>query len=121
MRGFLLLIAFASPALADERFVERAKPPLIPKEHTAERAGTDAAARHVQPSTTNHTVLGYTNGMTFGSDYVGLWRKPWRVFSGFAGPSRSYSDKYATDGRHIPDPVAAQPFRKAVKDSKENK
>lgn len=124
MRGLVILLLVTPPALADdERFVERAKLPHITKEHTAERAGTDAAARRVQPSVPKHTVLGYVNGTTFGSDYVGLWKKPGRVFPGF-WPSRakSFSDKYATDGPiHVPDPIAAQPWRKAVKEAKEER
>jgi hypothetical protein len=123
MRACLLLLVLAPFAAAQDRYAERTGTHHIPKEHTAERAGIDRPVNHVQPSITSHTTLGYVNGATFGSDYVGLVRWPSRVFPGL-WPSRpkSFSDKYATDSHvHIPDVIAAQPIRRAVKDAKEER
>lgn len=125
MLRVMLLLILAVPALAvdDERYVERAALPKIPKLHTPERAGIDNPAPHKQLTNTNHTVLGYVNGMTFGTDYVGILKKPGRVFPGlWPRKEKSFSNKYATDGPiHVPDLIALQPIRRAIKDAREKK
>ena len=122
MRSLLLLMLFASVAAAQDRFVERTFTPIIPYEHTAENAGIDRTPKHTQPSVTKSNALGYVNDTTFGMDYALFGRWPSRVFPGLwpeGRKSASFANQYATDGRfHVPDILAAQPFRRAVKEAK---
>ena len=118
MRGFILIPFFVVGCSYDE-FAQRTPPLHIPKEHTAEAAGTDKCPEHMAPSVTKRNVLGYTNCTTFGMDYLTFACKPGRVFPG-VWPRKcvSFSDKYATDGPHVKDIIALAPFRRAVKEAK---
>ena len=124
MRGWtVLFIALtAIPAKAEDPFPARTGPDLIPREHTHERAGTAGVAKFTQPSIGRFDSFGMVNGATFGSDFVGFGWRPGRLFPGLwpeGRKSKSYSDKYATDGKiHLPDPIAAKPVRKAVIEAK---
>lgn len=121
MRGILAISVglVAIPAFAADPYPARTGPDLIPRAHTHERAGTAAApARSAQPGLGRFDGLGMVNGATFGTDFVGLGRRPGRLFPGLwaeGRPGNSFSHKYATDGPiHVPDPIATKPFRKAV-------
>jgi hypothetical protein len=119
----LIACLVAVPALAADPYPARTGPDLIPRQHTHERAGTAGApAKYAQPGLGRFDGMGMVNGATFGTDFVGLGRRPGRLFPGLWSESRagsSFSHKYATDGPiHVPDPIATKPFRKAVIEAK---
>ena len=142
--GFTL----ATAAFAEEpRFAERTPLPRYPAEHTMARAGNaDQVAWYARPSVERTTSGGYiggtrlfgnqlfsrgysaptgpiTNG-TFGTDHTGLRGLPRRVFlRESTDPSRGadIARNYRTDGPEVPDPVAAQPLRKAKQESAEHR
>ncbi|MFO0935034.1 MAG: hypothetical protein U0798_00780 [Gemmataceae bacterium] len=113
-----MTFATAPAWAADEPYSARTPPDKIPREHTHDRAGTSGVARFSQSSIAPRDGFGYVNGATFGSDYLGMGWRPGRFFPGLLPDGlrpKSFSNKYATDGKiHVPDPIGAKPFRKAV-------
>lgn len=122
MRPLALVLLFASPSFAQERFVERTPAQLAPQAHTMSRAGNSASvAWWAKPSVGKHDRGGSVFG-TFGLDFAGKF--PGRVFRPEpADPSRGLplASGYRTDGPHVPDIFAARPVRKAVIEKKEAK
>lgn len=121
-----IVLLAAVPVYAADPFPARTGPDLIPREHTHERAGTSGSpAKYAQPGVGRFDGFGIVNNATFGSDFVGLGRRPGRLFPGLWPDGRkpkSFSKNYATDGPiHVPDPIATKPVRKAVIESKDRK
>ena len=120
---FVALVAglvFASPAFAQERFVERTPPQFFPQPHTMSRAGNSASVAWWATPSVGRFDGGGTVGGTFGLDFVG--KRPGRVFlSPSADPSRGtpIANNYRTDGPHVPDVFAARPLRKAILEKRE--
>ena len=127
MRGWTLFaLAYTAGTLAAaDPFPARTPPDLIPRDHTHERAGTAGTAKYAQSGMSRFDGLGYVNGATFGSDFVGFGRRPGRLFPGLWPDGRtvkSYSKNYAADGPiHVPDPIGTKPIRKAVIEAREEK
>jgi len=147
MRALLVVVVFgwATPATAQERFVERTPLPRRPPVHTMERAGNpQSVSRLAVPSVTPRDVSGYVGGArllgnhilasgptaatgpltdgTFGTDYAGIKVHPNRVFLApsydpSVGPTLARS--YRTNGPHVPDVFALRPFRKAIIEKQE--
>jgi len=134
------VVACCVPAVAadPDRFVERTPLPKHPPDHTPERAGLICpVARYAVPGVSRYEAGGYVGGGalfrgggrgpcdgTFGWDYVGFGWRPGRVFLGWLNdrPGQSaLARKYATDGPRVPDVIAAQPVRRAVKEAKAEK
>lgn len=127
-----------------ERFAERT-PPRPPVAHTQAQSGySGSVAWWAVPGVSRYEAGGYVGGArvghnnalakgvgaatgplqdgTFGWDFVGFHVRPGRVFlRPSADPSRGreISRLYRTDGPKVPDPIAAQPFNKAVREAKE--
>ena len=146
MRWAILGMLFASPAVAQDRFVERTPAPRKPVDHSMTRAGNPRSiAWWAQPSVGRHDVGGYVGGGTlknntplakgpgavtgptedgtFGTDFAGFRTRMGRVFlAPSADPSRapSIARAYRTDGPHVPDVFAWRPFRKAVLEKKDD-
>jgi hypothetical protein len=116
--SIMMFVLTTGVAVAADPIPARTPADLIPRSHTHERAGTTGTAQYLQTGIGRFDGFGYVNGSTFGSDFVGFGRRPGRLFPGLWPNGRfgkSFSDKYATDGPiHVPDPIAAKPFRKAV-------
>ncbi|MFO0802443.1 MAG: hypothetical protein U0791_04890 [Gemmataceae bacterium] len=146
MRVAILTLLFASPAIAQDRFVERTPLPRTPVDHTMQRAGNPRQiAWWAQPGVGRKDAGGYVgggshkgNGLlvkgpvvvtgpvedgTFGTDYVGLRMRMGRVFlapSADPGHGPAVARNYRTDGPHVPDVFAWRPLRKAVLEKKED-
>jgi hypothetical protein len=146
MRFAILVILFAAPAFAQDRFVERTPPLKKPIEHSMTRAGNPIKiAWWAQPSVGKHDATGYIGGGslkgnsvlakghssatgptdtgTFGSDFAGFHLRMGRVFlapSADPGRGPSITCNYRTDGPHVPDVFALRPLRKAVLEKKED-
>lgn len=128
VRGSTVFIAAiatlsASVAQAADPIPSRLGTNKVPYLHTHERAGTASSARVTIPGMTRYDGLGYVNGATFGTDFTGFGWRPGRVFPGlWSDRTKSFSNKYATDNHvHVPDVVALQPFRKAVRETRAEK
>ncbi|MGL4421065.1 MAG: hypothetical protein ACRCZF_10405 [Gemmataceae bacterium] len=133
--------SFEARAEEPKRYAERTPTVKHPPAHTAERAGTVLPFHaHATPTLTSAYSTGYVGGGklihgspratapvadgTFGWDYTGFGRRPGRIFLGFGGDrprSSDFQKKYTTDTFKLPDPVAAQPFKKAVKEAREER
>ena len=146
MRVAILILLFASPAFAQERFAERTPLPKRPVDHTMQRAGNPRqVAWWAQPSVGRRDMGGYVGGGshkgnavlakgpiivtgptedgTFGTDYVGVRMRMGRVFlapSADPGKGPGIARNYRTDGPHVPDVFVWRPFRKAVLEKRED-
>lgn len=146
MRFAILSILFASPAMAQDRFVERTPLPKKEIDHTMERAGNPRRiAWWAAPSVKKHDAVGYIGGGsvkgtslsargpysatgptldgTVGSDFAGFHLRMGRVFlAPSADPSQgnNIAHAYRTDGPHVPDIFTLRPLRKAVLEKKED-
>ena len=146
MRFAILTILIASPAFAQDRFVERTPMPRKPVEYTMPRAGNPRSiAPWAVPSVTRYEAGGYIGGGSvkgnsilakgpasatgpigegvYGTDFAGFRMRMGRVFlapsaNPAAGPS--IARNYRTDGPHVPDVFAIRPFRKAILEKKED-
>jgi hypothetical protein len=130
----------AEPLIAEDkkRFVERLPYPFIPDQHSHQSAGTCVSVhKWAIPGIGKHEAGGYVGGSglirgtapgtvaghfdgTFGWDYVGFGKRPGRVFLGFLydRPHQTlFYPKYYAD-RKIKDVIAAQPFKRAVREAK---
>ena len=150
MRVFIICLAGVAGSAAvraedPEPFPARAAVPKHPIPHTEQRAGTDGgpskrATLSVEPHEAGGWVGGGRNVLrlfgtpaeatrksgdgTFGWDYVGLGRRPGRIFMGWYNDSphqTPFLPRYASDGPRIKDPVAAMPIKRAIKEAKEEK
>ncbi len=134
---FVAAFIVNSTATAEEKppFASRTTQFLTTPQHTHEaKGGSDRISRYAIPSVESHEAGGYIGGGrvfrgsaggpnegTFGYDYVGFGRRPGRIFLGFFGESAKQQGllpKYNADGPRVKDLVAAQPFRRAVKEAK---
>ena len=146
MRFAILAILIASPAFAQERFVERTPLPRKPVEHSMQRAGNPIKiAWWAVPSVSKYDAAGYIGGGslkgnsvlatgpytatgptdtgTFGTDFAGFRMRMGRVFLAPSADSHHASNitrNYRTDGPHVPDIFAIRPLRKAVLEKKED-
>jgi len=146
MRVAILTLLLTSPAIAQDRFVERTPLPRNAPQHTMERAGNPrAVAWWAVPSVTRRDAVGYIGGAshrgnslsatgpysapgptqdgTAGSDFAGFRLRMGRVFlAPSADPSQgnNIARAYRTDGPHVPDIFALRPLRKAVLEKRED-
>jgi hypothetical protein len=112
----------------DESIVQRiaSRTQIIgpPSQQTHDRAGTATPAKLKAPGIQSRDGFGVVNGMTFGSDDLGSGRRTGRIFPGlfFNRDTQPVRLRYQSDGPiHVPDPIAAKPFRKAVLEANQSR
>lgn len=137
-----VLSAVGGVCSAEERepFPARTTAFLIPAQHTHEATRTvNPVGKHAVPGIERHETGGYVGGGklvhgegrgptdgTFGWDYVGLGRRPGRVFLGWFNNDSTkrqgtFLPKYNSDGPRVTDVVALQPWKKAIREAKAEK
>lgn len=108
---------------------------VVPKHPVVRKPGPVPLSWLARPAVNSHYCLGYVGGDslrkghgpgpldgTIGMDYVGFGRWPQRLFLKFGGDSKHTSGffgAYEQDGPRLPgDPIAAAPFKKAIREAK---
>lgn len=137
----VLLVAFSGSSSAEDKepFAARISNFIFPKPHTHERAGTAKPYSHLAASgVSSHESGGYVGGGklvrgegrgetegVFGWDYTFFGRRPGRIFLGWHNDSTKHQSpilpRYAAEGPRVTDVLALQPFKKAVREAKEEK
>jgi hypothetical protein len=132
--GCCVLLGTSVKAEEKEPFAARTTTFIIPAVHNHTRTGTDRIPQYAAPGKSSSETGGYIGGGkliagegrgvtdgVFGWDYVGLGRRPGRVFLNWFNDSPKQSaflPKYNTEGPRVTDIVALQPFKKAVREAR---
>ncbi len=132
-------LALAGPAVAEEPDADRTHRFPSPAVHSFERAGQpQAVSRWAVPGRSPSHAGGWVGGGrlaiwprtpdgrapatdgTFGYDYVGLGRRPGRVFLDWwhARPHEPSAAPYSTDAAHYFDPLTVRPVKKLAEAGK---
>jgi hypothetical protein len=134
---FCVVSLVVAPAWAEEKepFPARTTQMTHNMQHTHERAGTvKQFSKFAIGGIGSHEAGGYIGGGklvhgegkgpldgTFGWDYVGLGRRPGRIFLGWFHDSPKQGEflpRYNTEGPRVKDFVAAQPYKKAIREAR---